>query len=75
MKYSNNKRVLVGDKVQLGQGATGVVVCDFDHAKFSVGFSERDWSYLQRGVLVNFQLLGLVHYLEAEAELKLLERA
>lgn len=75
MKYSSGELVNLGDKVALGDGATGEIVCSLDTCEFSPQFPQSEWQYLKSGVLINFPRYGLIHYLQPEPDLKLVERS
>jgi hypothetical protein len=75
MKYPDGQEARLGDKVRLGQDRNGVVVCSIDTGEYSDQYSQADWSHLQRGVLINFPLYGLIHYEQPEANLELIARA
>jgi len=75
MKYSSGEVANLGDKVTLGDGAQGEIVCSLDTGEFSSQFPQTDWEYLKSGVLINFSRYGLIHYQQAEPDLKFLERA
>lgn len=74
MKYSSGELVNLGDKVALGDGETGEIVCSLDTCEFSPQFPRSEWEYLKNGVLINFPRYGLIHYQHAEPELKFLAR-
>lgn len=75
MKYPDGKEVKVGDKVKLWEGCDGIVVASIDTGEFSTAYPEKDWEYLKAGVLINSDKAGLIHYLEPEKSLELIERA
>ncbi|MHC1727309.1 MAG: hypothetical protein AB9866_15105 [Syntrophobacteraceae bacterium] len=75
MKYPDGKEVRVGDKVMLWEGCYGVVVASIDNGQYTPGYPEAEWDYLKAGILVDSDKAGLIHYLEPEKSLKLLERA
>ena len=75
MKYSDGQQVQVGDRVKLGTDSGGVVECSIDTGEYSEGYSEAQWGYLKKGVMVNFPQHGLIHYEELEPGLELIERA
>jgi hypothetical protein len=77
VRYPNGDEARLGDVVQLGETNVhkGVVVCSLDTNEYSAEFSEREWSYLRCGILVNFERLGLIHYDKPEPALTLLRRA
>ena len=74
MKYLDGRNVRVGDKVRLGEDREGVVVCSIDSDEYSKDFPKDQWSYLKRGVMIEFPLYGLIHYEEPESDLQLLSR-
>jgi hypothetical protein len=74
MRYPNGEEVRLGDRVRLSPGNDGVVVCSIDTGEFSAAYPESDWAYLERGVLIESELMGLIHYLEPETTMTLLER-
>lgn len=75
MKYVDGKSVLLGDKVDLGGGMTGVVVAVIDAGEFFSGYPAGEWSYLSVGALVESVEGGLIHYPDSEGDFTLLERA
>lgn len=75
MKYLDGCDVLLGDFVGLGGGMTGVVVCCFEEGQFTPGFTKDDWANLTRGVLVNSEQAGLIHYSDPDVDLTLVQRA
>ncbi len=75
MKYSDGQEVRLGDKVQLGQDAGGIVVCSIDTGEYSAEHPETQWGHLKKGALIKFQIYGLIHYEEPEPDLQLIERA
>jgi hypothetical protein len=74
LKYPDGEEARLGDVVRLGERYRGVVVCSFDTDEYSEKFPRGDWEYLAKGILVELEQLGLVHYVEPEADLHLLER-
>jgi hypothetical protein len=74
MKYPDGNEVRLGDKVRLWAGAEGVVVCSLDTLEFSDEYPEKEWGYLQKGVLIATPEAGLIHYLEPDATMELIER-
>ena len=75
MKYSDGQIVRINDRVELWQGCIGVVVCSMDSDDYSPEYPRAEWEYLKSGVLVNSEETGLIHYLEADEDFRLLERA
>ena len=74
MKYADGREVLLGDRVRLGEDDRGVVVCSIDTGDYSTKALMADWSYLKRGVLVDFPKFGLVHFEVTEPDLELIAR-
>jgi len=62
MKYLDGTDIRLGDIVELSDGATGIVVCSVDTLEYSQDYPEKEWSYLEKGVLVDFKKYGLIHY-------------
>ncbi len=56
----------LGDKVADRSGLKGRVVANIDRDEFSAEYPKTDWAYLDRGVLVETEEAGLVHYENAE---------
>ena len=75
MKYLDGQAVMLGDKVDLGGGMSGVVVAVIDEDQFATGYAKADWGVLIRGALVNSGEAGLVHYEEASEDFLLVERS
>ena len=74
MKYSNGEKICVGDRVQLWAGCIGIVVASIESGKYSKDYPEGEWSYLKSGVLIASDAAGLIHYLEPEKAMELLQR-
>ncbi len=75
MKYLDGQEVKVGDKVQLWSGCYGVVVCSIDTDEYTTAYPKEEWGYLKSGVLIKTDKAGLIHYMEADEDMQLLERA
>jgi len=74
MNYADGQKVMLGDKVDLGGGMFGVVVCSFDDDEYAPGYPEPEWRGLKEGVLVKSEQAGLVHYVKADQDFLLVER-
>jgi hypothetical protein len=74
MKYLDGQDVRLGDRVRADGDPTGLIVCCFDTGEYSPEFPKADWEYLRQGCLVSSSKYGLVHWLEADEDLKLIER-
>jgi hypothetical protein len=73
MKYPDGQEVCIGDRVVLG-GNAGIVVCSIDSDAYSADHPKEQWGYLAKGVMIEFEELGLIHYLEPEPDLRLRHR-
>src|SRR3989442_16032646 len=74
MKYANDEEIQLGDLVTLWPGADGEVVTILDSKEFSPNYPESEWGYLERGILVESQDAGLIHFIEPERGTRLLKR-
>jgi hypothetical protein len=74
MKYHDGQTVKVGDRVQLWSGCHGVVICSIDDNEYSDGYAREQWVYLKSGVLIQTEKAGLIHYIEADEDLQLIQR-
>lgn len=74
MNYLDGQTVMVGDQVRLGRDE-GVVVFSIESDGYANGFSRAEWAYLERGIMVRFPALGLVHIEDQTPDLSLLARA
>jgi hypothetical protein len=77
MRYADGQAIRVGDNVDCA-GRSGIVVCCISDGVYSEKHREADWSYLERGVLIDFPAtMGLVHIDAAEddEDLRLVRRA
>ena len=75
MKYPDGQEIRVGDRVKLGQDEGGVVVASIDTNEYSAEHPSGQWSYLKKGVMIEFPTCGLIHYEEPEPDLQLIGRA
>lgn len=74
MKYSDDQEVRLGDKVKLWEECLGVVVCSMDTDEYTDAYSKKDWEYLRTGVLILSDKAGLIHYIQSEKNMQLIER-
>jgi hypothetical protein len=74
MNYLDGRAVRLGDKVDLGGGMTGTVVCVIENAQYTTEYRESDWDYLKTGALVVSEQAGLLWYSEPDQALQLVER-
>jgi hypothetical protein len=75
MKYPDGQDVKLGDIVELGKGQQGVVVCSIDIGEYNDDYPQKQWDYLNKGVLIKFPSYGLIHYKDPEPDLRLVARA
>ena len=75
MKYPDGRQVRLGDRVKLGGDDAGIVVASIDTNEYSTEHPSAQWSYLQKGVMIEFPSYGLIHYEEPDADLQLIARA
>jgi len=74
-KYATGELVKLRDRVALGKDFHGEVVCVVDSGEFTEKYPEAKWSYLKKGVLINFPMYGLIHYEETvEPDVTLIAR-
>jgi hypothetical protein len=74
MKYLSGETVVVGDKVDLGGGMTGVVLYSFEDGQVAAGYSAEEWSGLKQGVMVKSDKAGFIHFPEPNVDLVFLSR-
>ncbi|MBT0962732.1 hypothetical protein [Denitromonas iodatirespirans] len=75
MQYADGQEVRIGDRVKLGADDNGVVVCSIDTNEYSDDYPLEKWSYLERGVMIEFPEYGLIHYEETDPDLELISRS
>ncbi len=74
MKYSSGEKIKIGDVIKVWAGCTGVVVCSIEDGVYSEKYTEKDWAYLQKGILIITDHGGLMHYPDTENEFELIGR-
>jgi hypothetical protein len=75
MNYVDGQEVRLGDKVKLSDGEEGIVVCSIDTNEYSEAYPEKDWGYLKKGAMINFQKYGLIHYADSDSDIYLIARS
>jgi len=73
MRYPDGQMAKMGDEVSCA-GMIGKVVCSIDTREYSDRYKEEHWSYLQKGVMIEWDKQGLTHYEEPEAGITLVRR-
>jgi hypothetical protein len=66
MHYPSGEDPRAGDQVALdgGHGPRGVVVVVIGHPEGVRGYPAEEWEYLGKGLMVEVEGMGLVHYEE-----------
>ena len=67
MNYPDGTKVLIHDKVSLWPGCTGIVVSSIDDGQYSSQYPKEEWDYLEKGVLIYSDQVGLIHYVAPES--------
>lgn len=62
MKYHDGQEVMIEDTVKLGQDRNGLVVCIIDDDVYTPAHPREQWSYLKKGLMIEFPMYGLIHY-------------
>jgi hypothetical protein len=76
MRYADGNDAKIGDVVAIDDQYQGVVVASIDSDEYSAQYPKEDWAFLQKGVLIDTNFAGLVHYSESSDEhMVLLRRA
>ena len=68
MHYTDGNEAMLGDEVTISGKHRGVVVASIDRAEYSAAYPAAQWSYLKKGVLIEMDFGGLVHYEGSEHE-------
>ncbi len=62
MEYPLSERVQLGDQVLIDSSHKGVVVANIEDKEFSEAYPAKDWAHLEKGVLIDTDFGGLIHY-------------
>ena len=62
MRYSDGNEAQVGDEVLIEGRYKGRVVASIDTNTYSADAPKEQWEYLKKGVLINTDFGGLIHY-------------
>ena len=73
MTYSNGTEIIVGDKV-MADDSKGTVVCVLDTKQFSDKYPQ-GWTDEDKGIFIETQKWGLIHYPEVDEDVVFMERA
>ena len=74
MNYGDGRPVMMGDKVDLGSGWSGVVVAVLDTDQYSEHYPSSEWAYLKEGALVETPQAGLMHLFGTGFDFELVSR-
>ena len=74
MNYSDGSEIKVGDTVKTSDNSHGIVVCSIDTNGFTEKYNEKQWSYLGKGILVDFEKYGVIHYENLDTDLVFVSR-
>lgn len=76
MRYTDGNEAMLGDTLAIDGKYRGVVVGVIEQGQYTEGFPAEQWHYLEKGILVDTDFGGLVHYPDAKnEELSLVARA
>jgi hypothetical protein len=75
VKYRDGSTIEPGDLVRIDGKYTGRVLASMDTSKYLAG--NEQWAYLRKGIMVETDFAGLVHYKSdgLEDELELIQRS
>jgi hypothetical protein len=62
VNYYTGELIELGDYVELSSDIFGVVVAIIQDSKYSKLYPKEKWDYLESGLLVLSDQLGLIHY-------------
>jgi hypothetical protein len=76
VNYADGNEACLGDQIAIDDRYRGVVVACMDRDEFSAEYSREQWGYLGRGIMVNTDFGGLIHYPDgADEHMVLISRA
>ena len=64
MNYQDGVKVRVGDMLKYSDDSEGKVVCSMDDDHYSKENPREQWAHLEKGVMVESESFGLIHYPE-----------
>jgi hypothetical protein len=74
MKYFSGEEIRLWDRVEPWGGCYGIVVFSIDTDEYSSQYPKEHWADLARGVMVDTDLAGLIHFDEADGDLTFVGR-
>ena len=73
LRYPTGDELHLGDRIE-ADGMIGTVVCVIESSEYSAEFSEKHWSYLERGFMFLSDEGILIHFDHADECTSLLPR-
>lgn len=61
-RYADQRPMIIGDVVEIPGCGRGKIVAIVDQKKFSEEYPAEEWLYLESGLLLEMDDMGLVHY-------------
>ena len=74
VKYSDGNEAKLGDVIAIDSRHRGTVVACIDRDEYSDAHPKAQWSYLGKGIVVETDFAGLVHYWDEKHEQMVLIR-
>ena len=74
MRSTHQRRLRIGDRVELWSETLGTVVGVIDDDQFDARFSAAEWRYLEKGTLIETDDGNLFHYPELDEDFRILPR-
>jgi hypothetical protein len=68
VRYRDGSDARVSDQVVIDGGHRGRIVACLDRGESAPDYAAADWNYLERGLLIETDVGGLVHYRDAGVE-------
>ena len=68
MNYHTGEKVLIGDRITVDR-SPGIVLCVIEDGQFSNAHPREQWDYLKKGMMVEAEGFGLVHYPEVDDDI------
>jgi len=68
VNYADGNEARVGDIVSIDDQYWGTVVACIDRGEYADGYPAAQWSSLGKGILVDTDFGGLVHYSDEDAD-------
>jgi hypothetical protein len=74
MNYADGQEVRLGDRVEMYEDDWGIVVCSLDTDEYSEDYPKESTEFLERGVMIKFPKLGLIHIEVSDSDIRLIAR-